>query len=1315
MAARTQASPQEIKALKASLKKLKPNRSLHFLYFDRGEDDVPVLVIDKVRVAGDRLKVLLASAKKKKPIKGMVSLNTDVNRVEFHPVKAPGKLQRSLKVFYKQVPQLKGARVIITQDKASVEMQMDEAEEVASEKVQAAEELKRRRKQLAAQVAKLEESEKEAEQERLALEAEGSSMWNLMANRSRAQKLELLQKKEEQRKWETDQAREKLAALTKSLTEAEVERQKAEDESADLKEMWSLIQQQEWEKRRRGDRDWRVKIEANMDRLSAKSEIADRLEEAAAKLEGALQIRTGEEHTLLTEIQVLEEQRRRALDRGEELSEETAEELKALKDRLREVADGLDAVKKETREARDAADRADAERDAARVARDKVFMTRDEGERSEDLRRELSDSEDSASRMHLALQGAVEVEQEAYKSLNAVNDTAAEVERLRLALASANFDLKDLTDRAGKWSLGKQSRREDIATAKEALPEASARALALQTQLDAAVATLTELETEAAGSLEQARGATAARLQLESRAAEADRDLARVNQEISEEEATVGEWALDLRRKNLNRLIKQDPTLKEARSVRNTRLESAEKLTDTLLDRTADLNALRHRNEALQREMAGFSQVLDPALTEEFAANLEKIGKLSDAVGDLRKKAELSARRAEEGEAALQLAIKTRCEEKPDLAQAHRALEQAEKALASSAQDDLDAIKAMEKADDTVAEVARQEKVYGLVLDGQATVRSHSAVFEKLRGMDLFSSTDMSAVRAAVGPAIDKIEAELEKQAYQMIQAGATNEELARVFERIPNGLRPASYREEVGAVNTLMQRFDEIEALKTQEDRDEYLIKTARQTSKEEMFDQVKTLLKELDTRREDFGYAGTQIAAEGGRVKTWMTMLGVLDSASTSQKELSSILAALWQVNRGIAAVGAGIKAGKALTAENEEADPVLQKIQDLEKLEALNGLANSGIDIARQFVPILLTGKLGKGFIEDVVQCASRTFKASYDSKLKAIAKVHGSFLAGPLEESLGNELKLAERYGFNAGVKAVAIAAQIMKMGPQAAMGFVVSVSAWSTGKVHGMIHNVVDWKQASKANKLLERAKAGDAKAKSLLLKHHAKFAKGVLALKAQEGDPFAMQYVASRGLSDDDIRKSSLDIITRYLLKSANQSGAEQTFDEWLVSKKTQFGRLADLVVVPLTFGWRSMFGRLQSVETIGDIEVPLISVPLDEARELVAVVEDTVALQERLSTRNEVTEAAQKDLEQTLKKLAELLVEQRSRGVKIRDRAGTQIVRIAKVEELFQQHLESPLALSSEQKTAMLGLQKAIPRIRMEHVELAGILTALA
>ena len=159
------------------------------------------------------------------------------------------------------------------------------------------------------------------------------------------------------------------------------------------------------------------------------------------------------------------------------------------------------------------------------------------------------------------------------------------------------------------------------------------------------------------------------------------------------------------------------------------------------------------------------------------------------------------------------------------------------------------------------------------------------------------------------------------------------------------------------------------------------------------------------------------------------------------------------------------------------------------------------------------------------------------------------------------------------------------------------------------------------------------------------------------------------------------------------------------------------FGRLTGIIIAPLSYSWRAIFDRLKTADAIGDIEVPSIEVPLSEARELVAVVEDSVALRERLLTREETTESAREDLETTIEKVTEMIDEQRREGLRLRERTGAQILRIAQIEKRFESQASALRTLESDdaQRAIMSELQERVPRIRMEHVELAGILAALA
>ena len=1314
MAVRKQATPSELKTLKRALKKLAPSKGLHFVYFDQGEEGSPVLMIDRIKIPAATVKAINEKARKKRPIKGTVRLGEGGAPVEFHPIKSPGKLQRSLKGYYGRLPLLKSARVVIQEDRDGLEARRDYADAEEVEAAEVAAQLKRREQQLADQLAALEGKEREAALEREDAEAAVKDNWKFWKTANLERDAELAQRKEEQRRWESEEVRKKLAALREELVRAEIVRQQKQEESEELKEIWDALQEQEWEARRQGSRAWRDDIHAQMDRLLQVSAVADRLDGEAQELEALQQRKAKEREAALEQIAALEARQRHRAERGERdttLSGEESEQIQVLTERAEQLKAELDALAPTVDTARDAADEALARKREVEAERNAVFMTEGEQARAAGLRAEQEAAAARHEQQQEQLAAARDAEQQAHASLSAVSDAAREVERLRLALITAQFNVDELTDRSGKWTFFRKSRAEDKAAAQEALPAAQQKLAALQAQLSAAVAALEAREQEAGDSLTAAKEATAARLEVEQATAEAAAERARLDQAIAEETATVAEWHVDVRRQELERALAADPVLREATTARDFRANAAEEAADRMLDLQAELEALKAHNAALTGEMHGFSQVLDPDLTDALADNLQRLTGLAAKVETARRMAEKSAAVAAKAEEALQARIRERAEAQPELASALLGLRLAEQELERTVQSDAIAIDAIEDASDVQAEVERQRGVHALVVDGQAVVRSHGEIFEALRGRDLFDSRDADAVREAVGPAAAKIGAELDKLAHEMIQAGATAEELASVFERVPNGLRPAAYREETAAVDTLMRRFDELETLKTQKDRDDYLVATAKKTTPQEMKEKIKTILTELDTRRGDAQWASSATATVG-KADGWLQMLGITDKDNPGEEKLSAVLGVLKQANFNMSIVGAGVSAGKAFTAENPDEDPILQKIQDQDKLKALNGLANAGIDIARQFVPILLTGKFGKGFIEDVVHSAARIYKASYDSKLQAIAKVHGSPLAGPLEESMNNELTLAEKYGFNAGLKAAAIATSVLNLTPATAVSFAVTLSTWTVGKSHNLLHSVRDWKEASKAKALLERVRAGDPKAKSTLLKHHAHYAKGMLALKAQEGDAFAMQYIGSRGLEEDEIRKSSLDIITRYLLQQSEQSSNPETFTEWLTERQAAFKRLADLVLVPLSYSWKLLFTCLSSPDRIGDIEVPLITVPIAEARELVAVIHDAIGLEERLRGRAETDPTQQEETAEAIEKVGKMIADSKSKVVKYRDRTAAQLKRISKVEQQFQEQMRAPLGLASASKLIMLGLQEHVPRLRMEHIELAGVLS---
>ncbi|MFT4979821.1 MAG: hypothetical protein ACI8S6_005733, partial [Myxococcota bacterium] len=424
---------------------------------------------------------------------------------------------------------------------------------------------------------------------------------------------------------------------------------------------------------------------------------------------------------------------------------------------------------------------------------------------------------------------------------------------------------------------------------------------------------------------------------------------------------------------------------------------------------------------------------------------------------------------------------------------------------------------------------------------------------------------------------------------------------------------------------------------------------------------------------------------------------------------KQLGAITTFLFQLNTGLGAVDAVKGIGTAFSAKNPAEDPVLQKLQDKQRLDALSGLVTAGLDITRHIVPLVALPWLGKGFIESTVEAATRVYRARTDTKLKALARMAGSELAAPLQESVDQEWRLAEKHGFDATASAAWIASSVLSAGPTAALSFAIAVTTKTTGIAYDVVTSARDWKLARKANDLLERARAGDPRAKTELLKNHGRYAKGLLALRAQEGDAFALQYVATRGLEESDIHSSSFEIITRYLLKAAEQSEADhlETFSDWLAARKKVFERLADLIVQPLRYVWKHLTRWLDAPTEVDGLQLPPVDLPIDQAGELMALIRDGQGLRGRLVSRETTGPEDAAKLKTTLAQLDELLIGQREAVKTYRADTAGQLEDISTAEIHFQLRMVDPLVKSDDEKRTMLELRSHLLRTRREHVEL--------
>jgi hypothetical protein len=1294
-----QAPPEEIQSLRVVLKKLKAAQDFYFVYFDKGEGGSPSLLVDKKKIPMATVKELLSKAVLKKPVRGLVRLSTEDKAVEFLPLKSPGKLQRSLKSYYRRVPELKRARVILGDDPSMVEARMeqadDELEVVKRQEVLLGSEIE----QLEASLKLLEDQEAEA---RFAVEDAQTALdsrWFFQRKHAFDEALGAAQARAGRSRHDLDAARAELEERRKALVSVEQERMHAEEDAEDLADIWSAIQSQQWDQRRAKDAEWRGAFQSQMHELAASSESVQELKEDAERQREQVS-------ALKISLQALR------------LQLEQPSPPDDLRDRIAHAEVSLEWMSLSSQQADEALQQAQDEYMLIEQKRNAIFMTESERERSTDLRVELLNAQATAVESETRCMQACQVEEAAYAGLEDIHELHKELEAMRKQRSRLQLEVNDLQGTASQWSWFKSSRRKASHAAAEELPEKQAALEAMEASLQQKQEKLESLERVAGGSLGQAKESTALRLKAERADVASNLRVLHHDQKIAEESADIAEWHVELRQAALNKAIQADSVLSRSAEQRDERLNTADQSASAVVDQEIVLAGLRQEQEALALRLRS-AYFADADTTLQLVALTDQIAEKTEALELSRKRADLQTKRAEKASADFETLLADRALElkisgKPGLLETLHAAESADRELESAIRHNEAAIDNQERLLDQLSELDRSAGAYELILDGESLVAESAEVFAALRGMDLFESEDVEKVREVVGPAMDRIQAQLNTLAADLIQAGATQDELARVFERVPNGLRPAAYRKEVSAVNELLVRFDELAEKQAADDRDAYLIRTATESSPEEMLRQIKMTLSEMDQLRGDASWVAGQVLGKTGLASSWLTALGAVDGSEPSMEALKSVQTFLFQFGSGLGAAGALSGAVGAFSTENPDDDPVLQKLQDKQKLDALNGLVSSGLDIARHIVPIVGLPRLGKGFLESVVHAAARTYRAQADAKLKALARMEGSELAGALEESLQNEWRLAADYGFSATASAGWIASSLLSAEPTQALSFAVAVTTKTVSFAHNVVTSARDWKLAKKANTLLERARAGDARAKSELLKNHGRYAKGLLALKAQQGDAFALEYASSRGLSESDINASSFEIITRYLLSESKQSNVDhlETFDDWVESRKALLSRLVGILMRPLEYLWGTVSGWLDSPASIDGLELPPIEMPVTQASELIAMIRDGVDLRGRLAQRDAPTPAEEAQLKTTLARIDELMAEQTGLLNTCRDMTITQLEQISEIEARFQARLIDPLEMSEEDKGNMVELRTRVMKTRREHVELLTTLS---
>lgn len=237
-----------------------------------------------------------------------------------------------------------------------------------------------------------------------------------------------------------------------------------------------------------------------------------------------------------------------------------------------------------------------------------------------------------------------------------------------------------------------------------------------------------------------------------------------------------------------------------------------------------------------------------------------------------------------------------------------------------------------------------------------------------------------------------------------------------------------------------------------------------------------------------------------------------------------------------------------------ELDPSDKVQQRMHDEALLVAMGRVVQSGVTGLALFSEFFSELSAGISLTESVVGAAKRYSTARADGALVETSRRRDDGYENALLQAQRREYQLMAKHIGDTIANGLGVASLAASAHPPAAV-----VLKWVKYGVKGaniVGHKVYDWKLAGQAKALLARATSGDAAAKVELFKYSTKYAKGLLALGALRGNSTALEFVASRGLSEAELATSSFTVIRAFLLEAALEEDEQQTFGELYDSVK---------------------------------------------------------------------------------------------------------------------------------------------------------------
>lgn len=1298
-------SKEDLEALKKTFRAVK-SRPCPFLYCVAGPEGEPVLMVDKRKLDPKEARSLKRGAKKKQFARGTVYKDSDENRYVFTTLKAaPTLFEKHLRtVFAQAVPALRKADVRLMEVKEAVA----EGQKLASQAEQDLAFETRLAEQIAGELDRIVDqrrgAEVELEEAKKALEAVESGWFSDEATLAAARKavkdaekrLRKLQKAEGQALMERKEARQ---AIAEAAEEAE-EMRKASD---DALSQWNAEQAAYWQGKRE-DGVWRGEV-GDSTRDRAQTAEAHRLLDeqlAATKATMADNERTirqakGKQERFRAEVSDLT-QRVEELEADDSLSLAEIEELEAAQTRLKRLKKRigkLGAVVSEREGDNESLDMAlyglerktESARIRAEIARAKQeSMLRSEEEAALVTRLVLDQA--GAESSVKVLDGEIEAQRRQVEALRATSAalTSAEdaMRQAQLRLHAAQLRRQQTEENANLLNIWGWDNSAIVDKATKELPDVKreeAEALkafkAAQAALQAAREDL-DVDTEALVEAEEELNT------LLIDRADAARESARISQQLADESAMVAGVAVDLMRQDLSTavtaLIKTSPAVAAAdKAVKEAELAST-KLTTQLSTASAAVESLVAEISALRAALkTDYSTDRLTLLQEKLAA----LPGLQVAQRKLQDSAEAALSAQVDAEAAFQAQLTIAGEADPSLGGLLSGLDQAEQDVASARERSASALREVARCDDALAEAERrnsviesQELLHGLIDDSAelleefARMEDATDLDSEIFVIDLLSDEDRE--KAAGHPRFKELldlQKKLEGRALKMLRSGATAEELDAAFARVPNGLRPPSYRAEVAAFQVLDRAFD--------------LSEEERETAK--VMEQVRQRRRPEELRAEAMRKL-SEMSSAGASVGAVEAVLGS-DTLADDPDLMQTVVSSLGNLQKTLADIDAGL----------------METAQDLhaELADQLVVLQRANIDVMALVGPILvqLSGP-AEDLNRDIMAAAIRRGQARHTALLARAAKVNGSPLAGAFEEAMAQESRLWAKYSLNATFDAAKIVGRLLLNFPgTAAIGAALEIGSFVGKSVTDIGQTLSDWRIASKAKSLLLKARAGSARARAELMKCHPLYAKGLIVHMAQGGDPFAKMYMDKRGMNEAEVKAGSLRIMTHYLLEDAEQLDKNgevklETATEWF---DRRFTGVRDSIDAGLSRVSRAI-KRWQDPRAAAEYE-RLVRVRA-ASDELAGAFERTVRV------RDQLVKAKDTD---NLSAINDLLRDYRMALDATRREAMAGLERLASTERKVALMKRKRSSLEEDAVAALERFEEALPDLRENYLEIVG------